>query len=272
MKYLNKHYLTLCLATSLATTTIAEENSNENLLTSAVAWKQTAAEYKALYHQGFNIAKAKVQVAIANRKEGDKPLAVITDVDDTIFNANNYWGYLINNNMDFFNDEIWDKWVPKNEFTAAPGAKAFLDFCKANNVEVFYVSSRNQGEKTTEFGIENLKHLGFPNADVEHATFQRETSNKEPKQQEIAEKYQIVVMLGDNLNDYKRKYYVKDIDERTRLMTEDAADFGDKFILFPNPTDGHWMKAIFGTSEPAPSAENRSTFKKAATKNHWDGE
>ena len=25
-----------------------------------------------------------------------------------------------------------------------------------------------------------------------------------------------------------------------------------KFVIFPNPTDGHWIRAIFGESEPQP--------------------
>ena len=31
-----------------------------------------------------------------NRNPVDKPMAVITDVDDTILHARSYWGYLIN--------------------------------------------------------------------------------------------------------------------------------------------------------------------------------
>ena len=32
----------------------------DNLLIAAVAWKQTAAEYRALYHQGYNVARMQV--------------------------------------------------------------------------------------------------------------------------------------------------------------------------------------------------------------------
>ena len=78
-------------------------------------------------------------------------------------------------------------------------------------------------------------------------------------------------MLGDNLNDYKRDYYVDDIDERYSLMERDRHDFGDKFILLPNATDGHWVRAIFGDSEPAPTDSNREILKAAATRNAWDG-
>ena len=63
-----------------------------NILTVAVAWKQTAAEYRALYYQAFNVAKDRVDAALAAQKPGDKPLCVVTDVDDTLILPPDYWG------------------------------------------------------------------------------------------------------------------------------------------------------------------------------------
>ena len=53
-------------------------------------------------------------------------------------------------------------------------------------------------------------------------------------------------------------------------MERDKQEFGDRFIVLPNPTDGHWVRAIFGESEPAPTEETRSTLLAAATKGAWD--
>ena len=50
--------------------------------------------------------------------------------------------------------------------------------------------------------------------------------------------------FGDSLNDFQRVYYVKDVDQRNALMEKDKNLFGEKFILLPNPTDGHWVRAI----------------------------
>lgn len=255
-------------AAALPTCVYAEEQQpvNGNILTMAVAYKATAAEYEALYYQGFNIAQNKVAQAVAKHKKKAKPLAVITDVDDTIALHKAYWGYLIKNGKDFFDDPIWDKYIPTNQLEAAPGAVDFLNYCKANNVEVFYVTSRDQGEGTYEMALENLKALGFPYADKEHLTVLIDTSNKETKQKEIAAGHEVVVMLGDSLNDFQRKYYVKDVDQRRALMAEDKALYGNKFIVMPNPTDGHWIRAIFGESEPAPTDENRAKWVAAATR------
>lgn len=244
-----------------------------NPLLYALAWKQTSAEYRALYHQGFNIARMHVQNALAQQQPGDKPLAVITDVDDTVLHVLSYWGHLVNSNKDFFEDPVWDQWIAEDLVTAAPGALEFLQFCEDNNVEVFYVTSRDQGEPTLSIALSNLQSVGAPFVDEAHVTALRESSNKEIRQNEIMQSHNVVVMLGDNLNDFRRKYYVRgDIDGRIAAMEEDKHLFGMQYVMFPNPTDGHWLAAIFGESEPPASAENRETLRQAATRSAWDGE
>ncbi|MGL4767325.1 MAG: 5'-nucleotidase, lipoprotein e(P4) family [Formosimonas sp.] len=243
-----------------------------NALLYAAAWKQTAAEYRALYYQGFNVARRHVEDALAKRKAGDKPLAVVTDVDDTILLPLNYWGHLINQKKDYFDDAIWDKWIPENKVVASPGAAEFLKYCADNNVEVFYVTSRDQGEKTFDYALGHLNVLGFPYADSKHLTVLRDTSNKEKRQDEIMQTHQVAVFLGDNLNDFRRKYYIKnDVDARLKMMENDRALYGEKYVIFPNPTDGHWLAAIFGNSEPPSTDANRELMKKAATKSAWGG-
>jgi len=247
-----------------------EEGLNNSLLW-AVAWKQTAAEYRALCYQAYNLARLRLDEALRRRAAGDQPLAIITDMDNTMLHVGSYWGFLINENKDFFDDAIWDEWLPNNLVTAVPGSRAFFKYCRTQDVDVFYVTSRNQGERTYEYALAQLKYLDVPFADEEHLFVFRESSDKTPAREKIAEDFDVVVLLGDNLNDYKRDYYVKDVDERLALMERDRADWGTKFILLPNPTDGNWVRAIFGESEPLPTDENRRKLKAAATRLAWDG-
>lgn len=249
----------------------ARDVKSSNSLLWAVAWKQSAAEYFALCHQAYNLARLRVENALLRRAEGGKSLAVITDMDDTIMHARSYWGHLIREGKEFFDDPIWDEWLPHNEVTAAPGAKAFFDFCHDNDVTVFYVTNRDQGERTYEYALRQLQYLEMPYADDDHLYVFRETSDKTPARDEIRAKHDVVVTLGDNLNDYKRDYYVKDVDERMQLMERDREEFGREFILLPNPTDGHWVRAIFGDSEPSPSDENKRLLYEAATQISWKG-
>ncbi len=242
-----------------------------NPLLWAMAYKQTAAEFYALCHQAYNLARLRIDMALAQYTSGEPPLAVITDMDNTILHAMSYWGYLINENRDFFDDAIWDEWLPNNLITAVPGSNDFFRYCQAQGVEVFYVTNRNQGARTFEYALAHLKHLNFPYANEENLFVFRESSDKSPAREKIEESFEVALMLGDNLNDYRRDYYVKDVDERRRLMERDRDDWGTKFILLPNPTDGHWVRAIFGDSEPAPTDENRRILKDAATRVAWDG-
>lgn len=260
--------------TSVSGAGVAAATTEEGLSNSllwAVAWKQTAAEYRALCYQAYNLARMQLDDALRRRKAGDRPLAIITDMDNTMLYVGSYWGYLINENKDFFDDAIWDEWLPNNLVTAVPGSREFFNYCSEQDVEVFYVTSRNQGERTYEYALAQLKYLEVPFADEEHLFVFRESSDKTPAREKIAEEFDVVVLLGDNLNDYKRDYYVKDVDERLALMERDRADWGTKFIVLPNPTDGNWVRAIFGESEPAPTDENRRKLKAAATRIAWDG-
>jgi len=243
----------------------------KNPLLWAMAYKQTAAEFYALCHQAYNLARMRIDIAVAERKSGDRPLAVITDMDNTILHAMSYWGYLINEGRDFFDDAIWDEWLPNNLITSVPGSNDFFNYCNGKGVDVFYVTNRNQGERTFEYALAHLRHLDFP-IDAEDKLFVfRDSSDKSPARQKIEETHEVALMLGDNLNDYRRDYYVNDIDERRALMERDRDDWGTKFILIPNPTDGHWVRAIFGDSEPPPTDENRRILKDAATRVAWDG-
>ena len=241
-----------------------------NSLLYAVAWKQTAAEFRALYHQGFNMARAQVAAALANRDQNAKPLAVITDLDATTLLTLDYWGYLVSQNLEFFDDSLWDQWVPDNTVLASPGALEFLRFCAENGVEVFYVSNRDQGEETERYALAQLERLDFPFRDSAHVTVNRESSDKQVVQERIMEDYEVVVLLGDNLNDFSRRYYVTDVEQREALMSEDSALFGSRYILFPNPTDGHWIRAIFGDSEPPDTPENRAILRQAAMRSVWN--
>ncbi|MEK9923950.1 MAG: HAD family acid phosphatase [Rhodospirillales bacterium] len=136
-------------------------DAQQNNLAYAVAWKQTAAEHAALYHQGFNVAKMQVEAAISKRSDFQKPLAVISDVDETLLLSNSYWGYMVGSGSDFFNDAEWDDWVEEDLFTPSPGSIEFAEFCRLNDVDIFYVTNRDQGESTFDLARSNLQSEGF---------------------------------------------------------------------------------------------------------------
>lgn len=258
-------------STAIATQpSLADEAASCNQLSWAVAYKQTAAEFYALCHQAYNLARMRIDVALAGRDPAQRPLAVITDIDNTILHPLSYWGHLIKEGRDFFDDAIWDEWVPYNQVSAVPGAIEFFDYCVEKNVDIFYVTNRDQGDRTVEYALGHLRHLGFPLEREDQLFVFRETSDKTPARRQIEKTHEVALMLGDNLNDFRRDYYVTDVGERRALMERDREDWGRKFVLIPNPTDGHWVRAIFGTSEPEASDENRRILRDAASRIAWE--
>jgi 5'-nucleotidase (lipoprotein e(P4) family) len=235
-----------------------------NVYDIAVAWRATSAEREMLYRQNFNVAHDRLTAALASRQPDHKPLAVVTDIDDTVLDSNTYWNQVIGSGRQAFDDGLWDDWVENNGPTAAPGAVEFLDYATSHGVEVFYISSRDQGENTQKYAIANLAAAGLPFADPSHVTMLRDSSDKEPAQRAVEQRFSVPVMLGDNLNDFKRVYYGTSVSERRKLAQQDAAEFGRRFIVFPNPTDGHWVHAIFGESEPADTPDYHRTLRNAA--------
>jgi 5'-nucleotidase (lipoprotein e(P4) family) len=230
-------------------------------LAMAVAWKQTAAEYDALYLQGFNVARMHLDRAL---RDGRRRLAVISDLDDTVLDTRSYWRDALTAGDLLFDDARWDAWVATHQVAATPGALDFLTFCKDAGVEVFYITNRDQGERTLELALGNLAAAGLPFADAEHLTVLTDTSDKEPRQRQIAQSYDVVVYLGDNLNDFRRAYYVTDQANRRARLDGDREELGRRFVLFPNPTDGHWIRAILGDSEPPPTPETLERLHQAA--------
>jgi len=235
-----------------------------NILTVAVAWKQTAAEYEALYHQGFNIARLRVEHELAQQQPNGLPLAVIVDMDDTILDTRDYWAGLLASGQDFFDDAQWDIWISENKVRPTPGSLEFLTFCAEQQVQVFYVTSRNQGASTYDYALNHLQLNGFPFADTQHLTVLTDSSNKQLRQDDIRAMFDVVVLIGDNLNDFSREFYVDDQLERKALMQQHRKQFGARFILLPNPTDGHWLEPLFGETEPSASPQNRSKWQTAA--------
>lgn len=244
----------------------APSNNVQNIFSAAGAWRQTAAERDMLYIQGFNLARAHLDAALARRPRHGRRrrLAFICDVDDTVLSSDGYWAKLIAAGKQAFDDPMWDDWVRANGPTPTPGAVEFTQYAKRRGVQIFYISSRDQGDDTQQIGIANLRHAGLAYADDAHVTMLRDSSNKEPAQQAVAAKYDVIAYLGDNLNDFRRTYYVNSVPERKALAMADAKHFGRDYILFPNNTDGHWLKAIFGDSEPADSPAYRKRMLQAA--------
>jgi len=159
--------LTACKTTEKTGVTTACDNDK---LLMAVAWYQHAAEMTALYYQGFNIAQQRLDEALATNS-GSKPLAVVVDIDETMLDNSPYETAVILKNTTIPN---WNSWVTKAGAKSLPGAIEFVKYAESKNVEIFYITNRDDYEK--EATIMNLIKEGFPFADNNHVLTRNDTA------------------------------------------------------------------------------------------------
>ena len=228
--------LLISCRTAITTTVTAPSPSVKTNVTTqdhqiqAVLWTQQAAEYRALTYQAYNLAKLRLDEILAQENTNGKPLAIITDIDETVLDNSPYNGKLILTGEEF-TGEGWYDWGKQIKAEPVPGALAFFN----------YRDAVQQAET-----LANLKHAGFPMADEAHILLKTTTSGKEIRRNKVAETHEIVMFLGDNLSDFTDVFDRQGTEKRYALTDSLQPFFGKIFIVLPNAIYGDWeTKGIF---------------------------
>ena len=237
---MNKLETLLLISVMLCLLSCAQKTSVDNINqypVNAILWQQHAAEYKALVHQSFNIAKVQLDRHLKNLPRTDKPLAIITDIDETVLDNTPYNAKMTLLGKDF-DKQSWLDWGLQKSAKPLPGAVSFFNYIAAQGVEVFYISNRyiEQIQET----LENLHALGFPYADAAHILLKDSISGKEPRRNKVENTHEILLLLGDNLSDFSKVFDDRVQGKAQQNVEEHRALFGQRFIVFPNPIYGHW--------------------------------
>lgn len=207
----------------------------------AASWLGLSAESRACYRQGYRMAEMALQKINAQKSKSGKPKAIITDLDETVLD-NSAWAFKVILEEKDYPFE-WENWEKEGKAPAFPGAVEFFQMAAKEKTEVFYVSNRLQ--KNISSTVENLKKLGLPFADEKHILLKTTESNKVARRAAIGKYYEIVLLLGDNLADFDGVWEEAKETDRTLQVTNHDADWGTRFIVFPNPVYGGWKDAIF---------------------------
>lgn len=202
----------------------------------AVLWQQNAAEYRALTHQAYNLAKIQLD-AILSKNNFDKPLAIVTDIDETVLDNSPYSGKQVELDENYSTFR-WTEWVKKEKAKSIHGALAFFNYAKSKGVEIFYISNRSIN--VTKETVNNLKSIGFPFADSIHVILKNNSSEKEARRNFVRKTHEIVLFLGDNLTDFSSVFEDQSTIERNKSVDSLKTLFGKKYIVFPNPIYGDW--------------------------------
>ena len=221
-----------------------------------VLWHQHAAEYRALCYQAFNLAE--MRLAAIKVKKHKRPLAIITDIDETALDNSYSEAQGIKTNAEY-NPANWKNWTNKAAATPLPGAVAFFQKAKQMGFHVFYISNRDTSEVNST--LKNLQAYQFPDATADHLLFLSNESSKEARRQKIAEQYDIVMLLGDNLNDLAKVFEKKSIADRFAATDAVQAAWGKQFIVLPNAIYGEWEGALIQYKRGLTNAQKDSAYK-----------
>lgn len=219
-------------------------SSNGGLVVDGKLWsslfQQKAAEYQALCLQAFNIARLRVDQSLL--RPSAKPKAIITDIDETFLDNSPFAVSQAIKGRDYEAD-AWNEWTSKGIADTLSGGLSFFNYAASKGIEVFYVTNRD--EKERQGTMANLKRFSFPFADDRHLIMRQAESSKETRRQKIAEAYDIILLIGDNLADFSSLFDKRSTSERSDNVQQLAAEFGSRFIVLPNTNYGGWEDAIY---------------------------
>jgi 5'-nucleotidase (lipoprotein e(P4) family) len=220
--------------------TVAPQKENYDNLLMSVLWYQRSGEMQALYYQGYNIAKSSLQEKL-NKPTNKKPKAVIMDIDETVLDNSAVEAYQALNNVPF-SDSVWNKWVNLSSAEPLPGALEFIKYAESKGVDVFYVTNRSEPGAYYPT-IKNLKDKGFPFADSTHLIL------KTARRDAISEKYDILLLIGDNLTDFDDIFDNRGDDFAFGSVKNKMSEFGSRFIILPNPMYGGWVNPALNSQQ-----------------------
>src|SRR5690348_8300802 len=187
---------------------------------------------------------------------GDKPRAVVFDVDETILLNLGYEADEAAHPGRPYDEARWLAWERTGVDAVAPvpGSLDAVKLLRANGVTVIFNSNRTAA--TAAFTEQALDHAGF--GPVKHG----ETlwlkgdlgggSGKDSRRAAVAEKYCVVAMGGDQLGDFSDAFIGTPPQRRAAVETPVlAAMFGRVWFVLPNPVYGTAIKGSFGEVFPA---------------------
>ncbi|MCH2179140.1 MAG: HAD hydrolase-like protein [Mariniblastus sp.] len=235
----------------------SQENTHiTNELLNGTVWVQTALEHDILCRQAYQLADIRLQQALEDERwtaaieqtaNFEKlPPAVILDVDETVLDNSPFQARLVSENVEF-TTEKWITWCKESQAEAMPGATRFIKQVSQKNIALFFVTNRDASVKDAT--IANLSRaLDMPVA-PEQVLCKNEKpewkSSKTARRKYIAQTHRIVLLLGDDFNDFT---YIGKVSTRQRVKKGEPYSqyFGTKWIQLPNPLYGNWEKSIYG--------------------------
>lgn len=248
-----------CCATKNITTTQTTTQESA-LIANGKLWssyfQQNAAEYEALCLQAFNVAQLRLDETLA--KKGDKPLAIVTDIDETFLDNSPFEAYCAKQGISY-SQKAWEEWTVLGDAKPLTGALEFFKYADSKGVAIFYVTNRRDNER--EGTTKNLRKYNFPLPSDNRLILRSAEKSKENRRLQIAKDYDIVLLMGDNLSDFSKDFDGGTPKERSEAVHKNKTEFGKRFIVLPNYSYGDWEGAAYGHKYSIPEAEKEGIIK-----------
>jgi acid phosphatase len=218
---------------------------------------QTSVEYRANAEQTYRTAEVALlrglhekhwTAALEQTGEFENlPPAVILDLDETVLDNSVSEGRLVASG-ERFSDQTWAKWMHEESAGLVPGAMDFLQFAHANGVAPLYITDRAcDPSKDDDPTVKLLRGLQLPIEPIGDRLFcaQRGENGKTVRRARCAAKYRILLLLGDQLDDFLQiAPESASLEGRERLFVAHKRLWGERWFQLPNPMYGSWEKAV----------------------------
>ncbi|MBX7246672.1 MAG: hypothetical protein K1X53_14340 [Candidatus Sumerlaeaceae bacterium] len=227
-------------ATPMDSTTVTATDKAKlpTSLPKEIHWFRNSSEYRACAIQTYKMATQVVEAKAKDLTSGT--WAVILDADETVLDNSQFQKELGMSNKKF-DPKLWDEWVMRGEAGLIPGAKAFTDRVRELGGIVAIVTNRNvTQQKITE---DNLKKVGVY-YDLIYCKSGESFKEERFKKVEEGDKekgigpLKVIMNVGDNIQDFPKARQTL----RNAADEGEFKDFGDIFIVLPNPMYGSWER------------------------------
>jgi 5'-nucleotidase (lipoprotein e(P4) family) len=234
-----------CCTTTAVSPATPQCNPGHTILNPAL-WMQSSAEYRAIALQTYANARRALDAGLAE-SPGGLPPAIILDLDETSLDNTPFEARMIRSGQTY-NEAAWKRWTAEGAAPAIPGAAEFLKYAQSRGVRPFYITNRDMDEEPGT--RRNLETLGFPLEAGVDTLLQRgengwTTSDKTARRQYVAQAHRVLLLLGDDLNDFvdaRDKSHA----EREQLLAANAKEWGTRWFILPNAMYGSWERAAIG--------------------------
>lgn len=230
---------TSTVATPPAPAPVMGTTASVDSIPASVRWYRASAERRAIYVQTYRLAAAALERRVAGLAAG--AWAVILDADETVLDNSPYQQDLARRRVTF-HTVTWNAWVMRGAAAALPGAPEFTRRAHELGGRVVIVTNREQTQCDSTRA--NLQRVAIA-ADAVLCRTDPSNSFKDARFEAVAAgappsplpPLRVVMWVGDNIQDFPR------LRQDLRSASDSAfAEFGDRFIVLPNPMYGSWER------------------------------